>query len=108
MVMGFKNGPQIMQRIMNEVFLELRGKGIMIYLDDIVVYSRTYEEHINLVNEVFKRLRKWKFSVNPEKAQLCLNKFKLLGVYVDGESQSPLEDQQKKLKKSEYLKMLVE
>ena len=34
-----------MQRTMNKIFSNLRGKGVMIYLDDIVVYTKTRKKH---------------------------------------------------------------
>ena len=40
MVMGYKNSPQILQRIMDNIFRDLRGKGVEIYIDDIVIYGK--------------------------------------------------------------------
>lgn len=52
MVMGFKNSLQILQRIMDRIFRDLRGKGIEIYMDDIVIYSKDLSEHDELIREV--------------------------------------------------------
>ena len=41
---------------MNTVFFKLLDKGVVIYLDDILVYSKTVEEHKRLLNEVFQLL----------------------------------------------------
>lgn len=38
MVMGYKNSPQILQRIMDKIFKDLKGKGVDIYMNDIVIY----------------------------------------------------------------------
>lgn len=50
--MGFKNSLQILQRIMDRIFRDLRGKGIEIYMDDIVIYSKDLSEHDELIREV--------------------------------------------------------
>lgn len=52
MVMGFKNSPQILQRIMDKMFRDLRGKEVEIYMDDIVMYSKNLREHDELVRKV--------------------------------------------------------
>jgi hypothetical protein len=46
MVMGYKNSPQILQRIMGIIFSDMKGKGIEVYMVDIVIYSRNIEEHV--------------------------------------------------------------
>ncbi|KAF9761623.1 Polyprotein P3 [Nosema granulosis] len=40
MVMGLKNSPHIMQRVMNNVLDEFRGKGVEVYMDDIVIHAK--------------------------------------------------------------------
>lgn len=39
MVMGFKNSPQMLQRVMNVILGDLGGKGVEAYMDDIVVHG---------------------------------------------------------------------
>ena len=38
---------------MNNIFFELLDKGVLVYLDDILVYSKTIEEHVRLLDQVF-------------------------------------------------------
>jgi len=45
MVMGYKNSPWILQRIMDKIFRDLKGKDVKIYMDDIVVYKKTTIVH---------------------------------------------------------------
>jgi len=98
MVMGFKNAPQIMQRVMNRIFDDMRRKGVMVYMDDILVYGATVKEHDALLIEVFKRLKANNMRINMEKLQLGLPEVKLLGVMIDGKAQTPVE-----IKKNEAL-----
>ena len=39
--------------MMNSIFFEMLDKGVLIYLDDILVYSKTIEEHSKLLDQVF-------------------------------------------------------
>ncbi|KAI5183490.1 hypothetical protein PAEPH01_2942 [Pancytospora epiphaga] len=80
MVMGFNKSPQILQRDMNSIFEDIRDKGVMVYMDDIVVYGRNTEAHNRLVKNVFSRLKMHKMRVNPKKLQLGQETVKLLGV----------------------------
>ncbi len=40
MLMGFKNVPHIMQRVMNNVLDKFRGRGVKVYINDIVVHAK--------------------------------------------------------------------
>ncbi len=94
MVMGFKNSPQILQRIMNNIFEKFIGKGIEIYMDDIVVHSKTREEHDWLVEQAVMILEENNMNINLSKVQLCKSEVKLLGVTVNGTEITPSEIKQ--------------
>src|SRR4051812_25962245 len=64
---------------MNEVFGDLIGKGLYVYIDDITIYTKTFEEHIVLLREVLRRLRKWKFYLKPKKCTITEEEVDLLG-----------------------------
>ena len=49
MPMGLCNAPSHFQRVMNHVFFELLDCGVLVYLDDVLIYSRTLEEHRELL-----------------------------------------------------------
>ena len=56
MPFGPCNAPATFQRVMNEVFQDLIGKGLYVYIDDIVIYSKTFEEHMRLLQEILSCL----------------------------------------------------
>lgn len=91
MVMGYKNAPMIFQRIMNKIMSEYIGKGVEIYLDDIVIHSSSIEEHDRLVRNVFMRLKENNLKVNLKKIQFSQQEAKLLGVTINGKDKVPLE-----------------
>lgn len=82
--MGFKNSVAIFQRIMNYELREFIGKGCYVYMDDIIVYGRTKEEHNERLREILECLRKKRLKINVEKMQLCRNEMKGLGMIIDG------------------------
>ena len=53
---GLKNSPSIFQRLMCQVLQGLQGTTCMVFLDDIIVFSKTWEEHLQHVREVLDRL----------------------------------------------------
>ena len=67
MPFGISSAPAIFQRMINRVLHGIEGKYSMAYLDDILVFSKTFEDHIEHLKDVFSRLKK---------ADLCLNKKK--------------------------------
>src|SRR6266542_592668 len=54
---GLCNIPATFQYLMNQVLRKYLGKFILVYLDDIIIYSKTFEEHKEHVRLVFEALR---------------------------------------------------
>jgi hypothetical protein len=55
------------QRAMDVAFRGLINKCMVVYLDDVTVYSKNMEEHIQHLTQIFKRCRKYGISLNPKK-----------------------------------------
>ena len=60
---GLCNSPSTFQKVMNDAFADYINDFIVIYLDDILVMSRTPEEHLHHLRLVFERLRLHKIYV---------------------------------------------
>ena len=89
--MGLCNASQMFQRAMEVVFKGLIGSVCMLYIDDIVIYSKTEEEHIRHLQLMFDRLRECNLKLNPRKCVFGLKEVKLLGYIVskDGLNADP-------------------
>ena len=59
--MGLSNTPAMFMWVMNNLFTDLLDRGIIVFLDDILVYSHTRDEHVRLLHMVFRKLREHQF-----------------------------------------------
>ena len=57
MPLGLTNAPTTFQRIMNQTFQDLLYQCVTVYLDDILVFSDSIEQHLADLRKVFERLR---------------------------------------------------
>ena len=76
---GLTNAPPCFQRYINEVLERLRDLKCIAYLDDILVYGRTFEEHLQNLEIVLKRLKSKGIKLNISKCNLFKQKVKYLG-----------------------------
>ena len=67
---------------MNEILANLLDVCVVVYLDDILIYSDNLEEHWQHVKEVLKRLRKHKLYASPSKCSFHRNKIEFLGYII--------------------------
>ena len=61
MPFGLTNAPATFMRAMNNLFSDLLDRGVVVFLDDILIYSQTLEDHTKLLRQVFDRLCQNKF-----------------------------------------------
>ena len=79
MPFGLTNAPATFQRLMESCLGELHLNWCIIYLDDIIVFSRTPEEHIHRLKAVFEKLRAASLKLKPSKCDFFKKEIKYLG-----------------------------
>jgi len=80
---GLTNAPATFQRFMNTVFSDVLDKYVVVYLDDILIFSRNPEEHKDNVHEVLSRLWKHRLYAKPEKCEFSVNTTEFLGFVIN-------------------------
>jgi hypothetical protein len=78
MPFGLMNVGATFQRAMDIAFMGEKDKFVLIYLDNIIVYSSSHEEHLHHLKRVFLKCRQFGISLNPKKSHFSLKKGKLL------------------------------
>jgi len=69
--------------MMNDIFRDLIAKGIMVvYLDNILIFTRTEEEHVKAIRQVLQVLQENKLFLCPEKCKFCKEKIEYLGLVI--------------------------
>jgi len=82
MPFGLTNAPTTFQDMMNHVLSDVLDVGVLAYMDDILIYAKTKEEHDRLVKEVLKRLQRNRLAVSPEKCVWKAKEVEFLGYII--------------------------
>ncbi len=69
MPFGFANSPSVFQAFMNDIFRNMLDRWVIVYIDDILIYSDTQEEHVRHVRSVLKQLLQHQLYVKAEKCE---------------------------------------
>ncbi len=80
---GLVNAPSVFQDFMHEVLWEFLHKSVLVYIDDVLVYSRSMAEHRHHVAEVLKRLRENHLFLKAEKCSFHQTSVQFLGYNID-------------------------
>ena len=83
MLQGDANAPATAMRVIESVLDGLIGKCVWAYMDDITIFSETYEDHIKDIREVCKRLQKHQICTSPKKCIFFAKELPLLGHKID-------------------------
>ena len=89
MPFGLCNAPGTFQRLMECVLRGLTWQIALIYLDDVLVYSRTFEEHLQHLRLVFDRFREAGLKLKPSKCHFGQTKVNYLGHVITPEGLQP-------------------
>ena len=95
MPFGLCNAPGTFQREMNRIFYPLIGQCLFVYIDDLIIFSETIEDHLRDLEKVFTILKENGIKLNLEKCHFFKNKVELLGHTVSTDGISPLSDKVK-------------
>ena len=90
MPFGLTNAPATFQREMNRILMPLIDVCFFVYMDDILVYSPTFEQHLKDLEKLFTILRDNKFSINLEKCSFCKRSVEVLGHMLTREGIKPM------------------
>ncbi|GBG88050.1 hypothetical protein CBR_g46419 [Chara braunii] len=82
MPFGLTNAPATFQAAMTMEFQHMLDRYVLIYLDDILVYSRSLEEQVEHLRTVLERLRQAKYKANRDKCEFARQELEYLGHYV--------------------------
>jgi transposase InsO family protein len=93
MPFGLVNSPMTMARLMDQVLKTDLEPFVFCYLDDIIIATKTFQQHIELLREVAKRMSEAGLSINLTKSFFCKKEIKYLGLIMnkDGYRADPLK-----------------
>ena len=79
MPFGWQNGPPVFQRVMQEVLAPFLWRFALVYIDDIVVYSTSFVQHLEHLDQVLDAIKKANLTLSPPKCHLGYQSLLLLG-----------------------------
>lgn len=92
MPFGLKGAPARFQRLMDRVLIGLQGVKCFIYLDDLVIYAQTLEEHNQKLRDIFDRFRYYNLKIQTTKCNFLKNEIVYLGHTISKQGISPNEE----------------
>lgn len=95
---GLCNAPPLFQRLIELAFAGMSWRVLMTYLDDLAIFTKTFEEHVTVLEEVFQRLEKAGLKLQPRKCHICRDEMIFLGHHISRHGIKPDPDNVKKIK----------
>lgn len=89
MPFGLKNAPATFQRLINHVLREFINKICVVYLDDILIFSTSFQEHITNIKKIFQRLREANLKIQINKCTFFARETMYLGHLLTTEGVKP-------------------
>lgn len=99
---GLTNMPATFSAFMAKIFKRMIRRGVLVYLDDIIVYSETREEHMKLLDEVLTILRDNQLLCKRSKCHFLKERVEFLGYEVSTGGLRPLEDKLEAIREMPY------
>ena len=98
MPFGLKNAPPTFQRMMNEILGEWLDEFVVVYIDDIMIYSKTFGEHMEHVEMILKKLKEVNLMLKLKKCKWCEQNIEFLGHVVGSNGLKPNPGKIEKIK----------
>jgi hypothetical protein len=92
MPFGLTNAPATFQSLMNDIFRDMLDVCVVVYLDDILIYSKTSEDHEKHLRQVLQRLRDHELYARPSKCVFFTDTIKYLGHVIGPDGIKPDPD----------------
>ncbi|KAI5169303.1 hypothetical protein NEIRO02_2656, partial [Nematocida sp. AWRm79] len=89
--MGYRNAPNIFQRVMDNILRELLGKCCVVYIDDILIYSKDMTSHKAHLTAVMTKLKEYGMEINWKKTVFATEEMEFLGYKIGYNTIRPLE-----------------
>ena len=83
MPFGLTNAPATFMRMMDDILRPFTNSFVVVYLDDILIFSQTWEEHLHHIRQVLQTLRQHKLCANLEKCSFGMTQVQYLGYIID-------------------------
>jgi len=89
--MGFNNSAQCWQRLLTKVLSDMLFTAAIVYLDDVLILSKNFEQHLLHLQMVFDKFRQANLKMNGKKCNFALKQVKYLGhiLSADGVTADP-------------------
>lgn len=84
MPQGITNAPSTFQRLMERCMGDLNRKEVLVFIDDLIIFSESLEEHESRLLHVLKRLKEYGLKLSPEKCKFFQTSVRYLGHIVSG------------------------
>ncbi|KAK3506450.1 hypothetical protein QTP70_000624 [Hemibagrus guttatus] len=82
---GLSNAPSVFQSFMNEIFQDMLHRFVVVYIDDILIYSPNLSDHVDHIKQVLHRLRHYHLYLKLEKCEFHQSTTQFLGYVISSE-----------------------
>jgi hypothetical protein len=76
---GTATGAQVLNRLLDIIFHDMKFKFVYHYFDDLIIYSENFDQHLDHISEVLSRLREGGLTVKPSKVAFAVQEISFLG-----------------------------
>ena len=96
--MGLRTSPNTFQLLMDKVLRGLTFQAVLCYLDDVLCISETFDEHMKVLDEIFRRFKAAGLELNPRKCKFAQSEVCYLGHTISRKGISPPQDRVEAIK----------